>query len=445
MPKLEARKLDPRLEAVWNNAITARDGSTKRHVTPDDGEAVTPSEEAPSQVRGGENPGRDGGDHLEGVHVKDPTLHGLLNDVDALLRRFVVLPNDRMFAGLALWVALTYLMQETYHAPRLLIRAAVNNSGKSTVAEILAEVCYNPWYRIAPTPASVKNEIAGHTAILDEMDNVDKNAFDQTFNGWKKGNTTTKMDDKGKDAVNRSTFAPMCVVGNGTFPSTLTSRALVISMKPATAREAKRLEEWDPEVHDEEAWALRDRFEQFAADLEEGAISKLDVEVPAHGREKQKWRPLFRIAEFAGGRWPELARQSHEAFSERVADDRTHSNEATVLLRDLRTVFAYVLGPDDKGVTTAAILKALTTPAVQDEDWPELLVTSTGETLQAPLIDTRWEADDLDANRLGRILRESVEVKATRTRTMAPRSARGGDQRGYLLADLLDSFERLVF
>lgn len=447
MPKL-TKTLDPRLQAVWTGL---RDASRTGPVT----NTRHASETAPSQVRGGADEGVTGVTGSAGGKG-DPQLARLLDEVEHQVRRFVMFGSEHHYTSVALWVVATHLLDESQFAPRLMFRAASLGSGKSTAVDVVRPMTANPIGSSNMSASSMFRliEASQPTLFLDEMDNSGINGEDGSMmrtvlnSGFKRGPESNiyRAERVKGDFTPRpyNCFAMACSAGNGTFPATLNTRSLVVSMKPMTPREAERFEEHDDEVHSVEGDDIAQRLAEYAEGIEPGSIRSLDPEMPITGRDRDKWRFLLRIAERAGGRWPGVAHDACLHMCSRTASDRTHANEATILLRDLRTVFAYLLSEDDDGITTDRILKALRDP---DGDWSTTmqLVTSTGEEVHPPLIDHRWGSDSegLDENRLYRILRESFELESKRSRRFTPRG--NGAQRGLRVDHLLDPFERSVF
>jgi hypothetical protein len=67
----------------------------------------------------------------------------VLDDIDTLLRRFVVFANDRQPTAVALWVVHTHTLDAADTSPRLGVTSAEKRSGKSRLLEVLELVCRN--------------------------------------------------------------------------------------------------------------------------------------------------------------------------------------------------------------------------------------------------------------------------------------------------------------
>lgn len=59
----------------------------------------------------------------------------VLNEVDQWLKRFILATSDEDIHLITLWAAHTYVVEETYTSPRLLIDSVMPGAGKTTVLE----------------------------------------------------------------------------------------------------------------------------------------------------------------------------------------------------------------------------------------------------------------------------------------------------------------------
>jgi len=72
-----------------------------------------------------------------------------------------------------------------------------------------------------------------------------------------------------------------------------------------------------------------------------------------YNREADSWRMLFKFGDAAGGRWPELARQTALAIKHGIGDD---PGEGVMLLQDIKAVFEKTSA---SRLTTASLLTEL--------------------------------------------------------------------------------------
>ena len=115
----------------------------------------------------------------------------------------------------------------------------------------------------------------------------------------------------------------------------------------------------------DELGELARKAARWAADNLE-ALRKADPEVPEelHDRATDNWRPLFAIANQAGGAWPERVKWAASVLSSGNATDG--SSVGVELLADIRTIFA---DRSSDRLLSVALCDALT--KMEDRPWPE--------------------------------------------------------------------------
>ena len=206
-------------------------------------------------------------------------------------------------------------------------------------------------------------------------------------------------------------FSPAVLCGIGALPGTLHDRSIVICLERAKPGE------------------LRERFDSRRVECETELCRKLarwcvdnasrlessDPALPpsAFNRLADNWRPLFAVAEIAGGDWPQRAA---DAFTKLTGkEDSDAQGIGTVLLADIRQVFAETRAARIFSKTLVETLCAMT-----DRPWPE--------AHRGKPITENWLARRL----------HGFEVNS--------RTLRIGDDRakGYEAADFKEAFERYL-
>jgi Protein of unknown function (DUF3631) len=130
-------------------------------------------------------------------------------------------------------------------------------------------------------------------------------------------------------------WAPKIIAKIGALPDTIASRSIIISMRRRTKDEP--IERW----RDEKAGTLKALAQQAARWGKDHAdtLKRAEPDEPAglNDRTADNWRPLFAIADLAGGVWPARARAAAAALSggESTEDDWVGGK----LLRDIRDLF----------------------------------------------------------------------------------------------------------
>jgi hypothetical protein len=281
----------------------------------------------------------------------------LLTDVHDWLGRFIVTTTDNDLDLLALWAAHTHLVEETFTTPRLQIDSPIPECGKTTVLEHLHRLCRRPVQMAVVSSSAVivrMIDIEIRTLLIDEADRSlkkDRPGIEDLYgvlnSGYKLGATRPVLvKGKGDDWAPRemSTFAPVALAGNQpALPDDTRSRILRVLLLPDFAGNA---EESDWELIEAEAKGLGNQLATWADQVrDEVRKSRPTMPKGIIGRFREKWQPLRKVADAAGGRWPgiadELALQDKAEHDDSKEAGLITDKPGVVLLRHL-----YELWPD---------------------------------------------------------------------------------------------------
>ena len=177
-----------------------------------------------------------------------------------------------------------------------------------------------------------------------------------------------------------ATYAAVAIALIGTLPDTLADRSIPVVLKRKLLSEATESFRIDRVGHLE---VLARKAARWAADNAE-AIAKADPDMPpgVHSRAADNWRPLFAIADAAGGEWPKRAR----AAASQVAAEGETESMTELLLGDIRDTFA-----------RREANKVEPTDQMPSGDLVDALVDIEGEALGR----ARQEPEAADAKRAG--------------------------------------------
>lgn len=339
----------------------------------------------------------------------------LLDDIEAWFKRFIAVPDDRDLQLLTLWTVSTHLAVELYTSPRLLIDSTMPGSGKTTVLDHLSRLAWKPVQAASLSSPALLVRMLEHgvrTVLIDEVDrslSPNKPGVEDLIgilnSGYRRGATRpvlVPVKGGGWEVREMPTFAPVSMAGNSPhLPEDTRSRAIRILLMPDLDG---LIEDSDWEAIEDDADTLRQQIEAFADNVREQVVG-MDVELPGAciGRAKEKWRPLKRVAQAAGGRWPKLAdelisRSLDEDAAERDTGLRTLP-PGMVLLTDLHAVW-----PEDQDfVATRELVSKLILH--NPEYW------GVGSSYGKPLTDTR----------LGRMVAQASKVTSVRPGGRGPR------------------------
>ncbi len=353
-----------------------------------------------------------------------PVINGadILYAVHAYVARFVAYPSEAAHVAHTLWIAHTHLMDVWDTTPRLAFMSAEPGSGKSRALEVTAPLVPRALHSISMSPASVFRSIsspAGPPAILhDEIDtifgalangNEDLRAL--INGGHHRGAVVTRVTARDDEfAVEEfSSFCAVALAGIGKLPETIRTRAISINMRKRAPDET--VEQFRFRLEHAEAIPIGEHLAQWADRIRES----LQGTYPAlpngiRDRDADVWDPLLRIADAAGGTWPDRARVAAVAL---VADSGERVPSLGVqLLSDLRQVFG-----EADSLPTRAILDRLT--AMEESPWTSL------------------RGKPLDPRHLSSLLKD-YGIHSTTNRIGAE------TPKGYRRADLMDAWNRYL-
>lgn len=276
-----------------------------------------------------------------------------LDDVLAMLKRFLVLKSEHHYVAQTLWIVSTHAIEFTDFAPRLGIWSPEKRCGKSLNLEVVGYLSARTIRTGDISPAALFRRIGQDalppTVLIDESDsiwggkgNVEKGeALRQIANsGFKRGQVVLRMGGKGMDEVKEfPVFSPLALAGIGTsaIPETVADRAIMIEMRRKHSHE--EIEEFESDevaeifdgLHDEIASMMASRGQELRA-------IKVEKLVELNARARDKWKPLLRIASLGGDEWLELARKAAIAL-ETGEENLDDMSEQLRLLRDIYGVF----------------------------------------------------------------------------------------------------------
>ena len=307
----------------------------------------------------------------------------LLDSLVAILERYAALPAGGAPA-VALWALYTWCFRAFAVSPYLMVTAPEREAGKSRVTEILS------WMVARAKPASDASAAAlfriierdGPTILIDEAQHFLKRRDGDPMRGiilagfTRRLATVDRCEGEGNEVRSFSTFAPKAMNGRklAGMDDMLTSRSVVIPMTRARKLLPELRADRDPVGDD-----LKRQCARWAAD-NEAALREADPDTGGRiGRIAQVWRPLFAIADAAGGEWPERARKAADALNTQAAAFADGETLGTMLLADVREVFREKGDPEriqSKDLDTALI-------ALPERPWEAMPKTGKSITAQA--------------------------------------------------------------
>jgi hypothetical protein len=290
----------------------------------------------------------------------------LANEIGAAVRRHVVMSED-LERAVVLWTFLTWTYDASRVLPLLAISSPTPECGKTTLLELLTELVARPVPGSNITPAATFRviEAARPCLLIDEADTFlnDRDELRGVINSGHTRATAFVLRSVGegpKQEVRKfSTWCPKALALIRDLPETLARRSIPIRL------EMKLPSEYPEYVvaGDERYRDLRRRLARWAEDHEDAAAGDVELPPSLFNRKGDNWRPMLSIARAIGGDWPAEAERSAIALT----GERREEGLASLLLADLRTIFANKGDPD--ALPSQVLAEELV--ALEDRPWPE--------------------------------------------------------------------------
>ena len=267
----------------------------------------------------------------------------LLDEIKGLLEHYAALPEGGSRA-IALWALYSWVFDAFSVCPNLMVTAPERGSGKTQVSELLSWMVPRPKPVSDASAAAIIRSIERDrpTLLFDEAQSFLKRKTDDPTRGILLAGFTLRFASVERCAgdLNEprrySTFAPKAMNGINLagVDDKLTSRSIVIPMMRATKSLPELRADRDPVGED-----VRSRCARWADD-NRAALREADPDMRGRiGREAQPWRPLFAVADMAGGDWPKQIREAADNLAAKAATFADSKTLGVMLLEDVRTVF----------------------------------------------------------------------------------------------------------
>jgi putative DNA primase/helicase len=267
----------------------------------------------------------------------------LLDEVRASYNGIMALPAEADVL-VTVWTQHTYVFDCFPYTPYLHVTSADGQCGKSTLADLMARLCFN-----TPEPGSMsaaamyrRIERIKPCLLLDDWDSMTEDKRQGAINalntGFKTNGVYTICVSNGQDYDDRDfhTFCPKAIFGLATakLPSTTRSRCFSFMLQPKLPTERlKKLRHFD-------GVTLRRKMLRWAND-NRNKLKNANPTMPTKltSRQEDIAEPLLAIADACGGHWPGTIRRCIVHLFKAA---KTHEASLAVeLLKDARNLFAY--------------------------------------------------------------------------------------------------------
>lgn len=340
----------------------------------------------------------------------------LLNEIVATIRQQIICEPETATAA-ALWVAMTYLVDQFDIAPLAVITAPEPRCGKSGFRRLLGTMVYQPM--------SVENMSSAvlfrafdmwcPTLLIDEYDTFIQNdeAMRGIINaGHERGGQVWRCvgDDHTPTAFN--VYGPKLLSGIGKLPATIIDRSILLVLRRKLTTETVKRQRDVAKSYFE---SIQQKLMRFAADQAATVgAARPAIPIELNDRQQDNWEPLFQIAETVGGNWPALAKQAALKLSCSKDDVQSRGVE---LLGDIKEVLGWSTVPPAT-ISTAELIKEL----CSDPEMPWA---------------TYYRGNAISPRQLAKLLK-AFGIESGSVRCGASTS------KGYKVADFKDALERYL-
>ena len=261
---------------------------------------------------------------------------------------FVITAPDEQTAVI-LWLLQSYFIkppsvpQLCNHSAILNISSPVRACGKSTLREILEQLCPRPISMSNGSNATIYRLISKiqPTLFIDEADTFIENRAELIGilnEGYKQSGKVYRQGGKQyEESQEFSTWCAKCIVGIGSLPDTLQSRCITIRLRRKLPEEAiyrinERLEENPHYFYD-----LKRKIVRFLIDSERAIIkTKIELNNRLDDRTQDNWLPLLKIAKFIS---EDVYRYAIQASENLYTTNRLEIEYGVEILKDIKNIF----------------------------------------------------------------------------------------------------------
>jgi putative DNA primase/helicase len=263
----------------------------------------------------------------------------LLSEIATTIRRFIVCDRETADAA-ALWIALTWFIDNVQVAPLAVITAPEKRCGKSQLLFVLGRMVRRPLAASNVSAAALFRAVDAWkpTLLVDEADSFlrENEELRGILNAGHTRESAYVVRVVGEDLMPQrfNVWGCKALAGIGHLPDTVMDRAIVLELRRKLPHEnVERLRHAEPGLFDE----IAEKLARFAEDQKNAVRQARPVLPPElHDRAQDNWEPLLAIADVSGGDWPELARRAALKLS---GSDNPTMTTGTELLADVKAVF----------------------------------------------------------------------------------------------------------
>jgi putative DNA primase/helicase len=235
-------------------------------------------------------------------------IDAVLDDAAALILRHMAM--DKHWGDVtALWCLYTYAVDCFNISPRYAAQSPTPECGKTTLLNVIYQLANRPLKTANIQAAGVFRviELYSPTLIIDEGDTFlhDNDTLRGVLNsGHSIGDNIIRVEGDPLMPKAYKVFGACAFGSIKELPATLQSRSIVNRLRRATAAEAGRIHKFRADRPPAECGMIAAMFARWADDNRARLVGADPDMSGMFNRQEDNWRPLFAIADLAGGKWP---------------------------------------------------------------------------------------------------------------------------------------------
>lgn len=280
----------------------------------------------------------------------------LLNDVASTIQRFIIC-NEEVSQAVALWVAMTWFIDEIEVAPLAVITAPEKRCGKSLLLSLLGRLSARAITASNISPAALFRTIDAWspTLLIDEADAFmkDNEELRGLLNSGHTRDSAYVIRTVGENytPTRFNTWGAKAIAGIGHVADTLMDRAIILELRRKLPHEeVERIRHAEPGLFDD----LRSKLARFADDYSD-KIRQGRPPLPnsLNDRAQDNWEPLLAIAMTASDEWLHIGTKAALKLSGGESASQTIGTE---LLSDIQEIFEEI---QVDRISTAELIRLL--------------------------------------------------------------------------------------
>jgi hypothetical protein len=262
----------------------------------------------------------------------------MLAEIVAAIRRHIICDAETATAA-ALWVVMTYFVNQFDVAPLAVITAPEPRCGKSEFRRLLGKMVFRPVHADGMSASVLFRcfNLWAPTLLIDEYDTFIKDDEDLRGilnSGHQRGGTIWRCVGDDHTPTQFNVFGPKLLAGIGKLPPTITDRSILLELRRKLPAETVMRQR---DVVKGFFEVMQQKLVRLAEDYSDAVRAARPVMPDVlHDRQQDNWEPLFQIAEVAGDEWPERAKQAALKLSCAKDDAQSRGIE---LLADIHEIF----------------------------------------------------------------------------------------------------------